>query len=808
MLRNYIKVAIRNIARNKLYAVINIVGLAMGLSLYLFGGLLSDYENSHDTFYENYERIYTVGASINPNANAGIVETNSVSPAVTPILKTELPELQAVARTLVREFLFSIEDNHYYQKLRFADPALLQIFDFDYISGDVSALNSPSGLLISESAATKYFGDQNPIGKTIKLNHKIDLIVSAVIKDLPPNTHFNTYFFDHVPPDVFAPLGAMQSITGFEPDLDWDDFNTVNKTYILLPEILDQEWLQERLDGIYLQHFNIELKKLVSGLFARPIVEANMSIWKMNDIPAIESIEILGLLVLIVACVNYTNLATAQSLKRSREVGLRKTLGAGPVQLLLQFIVESVTLTIFAMFVAISLLEFTIPLFNSITGKILTIDYMSTLPWLILTALIVGIISGSYPAYVIAKTNPIEALRTAGLKTPATSWIRSVMIGVQFTISVFMLAVVMVMLLQNNRLEENSNIFAKDQIYTLDGFDVSQIFERKQIIKNEILKLPGVENFTLSSQVPYEGMQTFFAASSTRTDFSSSFNINQMAIDQDFLKTYAIELIAGRILSQNNPMDIGGSDKRDFNVVINELAVQNLKFSSAQEAIGKVFYQNLGNDIVNSYKVVGVSENKNILGFHNEIKPFVMLVQPDGYRVASIKLSSSADPSIIRDIEVVWKRVIPDYPFRGRFLDERFQDMFRIFEIASTSLGVFAIFAFILALIGLFGLAAYMAEQRTKEIGIRKVHGATPPQVVNLLIWQFSKPVAWAMPFSVCLAYLASDQYLEFFDDRIGFPFGLIIGAAIIGLLLSWVTVATHAYNVARANPINALHYE
>lgn len=808
MFKNYITVALRNIVRNKLYAAINIIGLVMGLTIYVFSGLFVDYEYSHDDFYENSDRIYTAGVTIRPEANAGINEMNAVPPAVLPFIKAELPEIEKSARTFVKEFLFSVGEDSYYQKIRFADPDFLTIFDFDYILGDNSALSNSTGVLITESTAVKFFGDGNPLGKTITLDHKNDLKVTAVIRDLPANTHFKTYFFDNVPFEVVVSMNAMELITGVQPDTIWEELHPYNLTYMLLPENLDQNWLVNELDGIYERHFNAEQKQFVSDLFARPLIEANLSHWRLIGLPILTTIKILGLLVLIIACVNYTNLATAQSMKRTREVGLRKVLGAGKVQLLFQFIIESTTITLIAMVFTISLLEFILPLINMAMGKALTLSYAATLPWLLTTTMFVGILSGCYPAYVICKTNPIETLRDTGFKARSSAWIRGLMIGIQFAISVFMLALVFVVLSQNEQVERSSNIFPKDQIYVLEGFDIEQIAQRQELLRNEIISIAGVENFSLSYQVPYEGTQDIISVSNISNDTSSTFSFNRLMIDYEFLDTYNMSLIAGRTLSEKFPLDSQNNTSRNFNVVVNELAVQNLRFNSPQEAVGKIFYEPNGDDDVITYNIVGVIENQNILGLHNEIKPFIMLVIPEGYREASIKISASADPQIIKSIEAAWKRVNPDYPMQGRYLTETFQDLFGILELASKTLAAFALFATILASIGLFGLSAFMAEQRTKEIGIRKVHGASPPQIVHLLIWQFSKPVFWATPFALVLAYFASNQYLEFFAERIGTPYGIFLLAGLIGLVLSWITVAAHALSVARTNPINALHYE
>ncbi|MCB2091156.1 MAG: ABC transporter permease [Alphaproteobacteria bacterium] len=806
MLGNYIKVAYRNIVKNRIYTVINLLSLAIGLSVFLFSSLFIHYEYTNDVFFQKHDRIYTLGSKINENANIGIDQVNAVPSAITPLIKAELPEIEAVSRTIVRKLLFTVGGDAFYQKARFADAALLRIFDFEYIQGDETALDNPTGIVITETAAKKYFGDKNPIGHRMMINHKTDMVVRAVIRDVPANSQFNSYFIERTPFEILLPIASMESITGFHPDTNWEDSYPINMTYVLLPENLDQDWLNSQLRGIYARHYPEQAKSFITGLFALPLVEANIATWQLINLPIFTTVRILGLLVLLIACVNYINLATAMAMKRTREVGLRKTLGAGPFQLLLQFITESLVVTSNAMMLAIALLEFIIPLFNLVTGRALSMIYVSTLPWLLLTVLIVGFISGSYPAYQIIKTAAGEALRTSGIKGKSSSWVRGLMLGVQFTISVFILALVFVVMAQNNRVEEKSTIFPKDRIYTLDGLDQAEIAKARESLRNAMKAIPGVENFSLSSQVPFEGTITSNSVSTTLNDFSNTVNIDQINIDHEFLDAYDIALVTGRKLSLQ---DFQKPDDGRFNVVVNEMALKSLKIANPNEAIGREFYLDMGENNVITYHIIGVMEDKNILGFHNDIKPFYMFSKPDGYRIASIRLSASANQKqTIEAINTAWKRVIPDYPVQGRPLTDIFQDMYGIFEWITKSLGAFSLLAFFLALTGLFSLSAFMAEQRTKEIGIRKVYGATPGQIVQFLILQFSKPVMWALPFAIAFAYVASNTYLEFFDDPIALPYGSLLMAGLIGLILSFITAACQAYSVAMRSPVNALHHE
>ena len=808
MFSNYIKIAIRSILKNKLYAMINILGLAIGLAVYLFGALISDYEYSHDMFFENADRVYTIRGSISSNSNLGLSQIDGVQGAVGPHIETDLVEVEAVARTIIREFLVSINEDNYYESLRFTDPELLEIFNLEFIEGEASALNGSNSIIITETIAKKYFGDENPIGKSITLDHEHDLTVAALIKDVPANSHFNSEIVMSRPLGILVPMAAIERITDFQPDTNWGNTSMGNLTYVMLPENLDQEWLQTQMDGIYDRHVPEDQRNFMAGFEVRPLSDANTAIWDMLGIPVILVVEGLGIMVLLIACVNYTNLATAQSMGRAREVGLRKTMGAGRNQLLSQFIIESLTITFFAMILALSVLELIIPLFNSATGKILTIDYITKLPMLLGTVVIVGLLAGAYPSYLITKTNPIEALRDSARKGRGASIIRSIMIGIQFTFSVCILAMVLVVYAQNEQVEESSRIFPKDQIYTLDRLDVEQMEDRHEVLRNEIMNIPYVEGFTLSSQVPYEQNNSTIRASTTLNDLENGVSINQLNIDYAFADVYDIPMAAGRNITIDNPADTHIRERGTVNVLVNELAAKQLGFESPDAAIGQVFYEDEGERGITTYTIIGVMEDRNILGLFNVVKPFFFFMRDASYRLASIKISQNAPISVVRDIEDVWHEVYPDYPMQGKFLNETFQMVYTIFDYGTKALAGFAFIALALAAFGLFGLAAFMAEQKTREIGIRKVLGANPVQIVKLLIWQFSKPVLWAIPFALLFAFYISGLYLEYFPDRISMPFEILIGAGIIGVILSWVTVATHAYKVARTNPVKALHYE
>lgn len=809
MFKNYLIIAWRNIRKNKLYAAINILGLVMGLSVYLFSSLLVTYENTHDLFFENAERTFFVGSVFSPTAEIGVAETDGVYSAVAPFIETSISEIEAVARTIRREFLVSVEDNDYYQRIQFADPAFLAIFDLQYIEGDSRALDDPLGLLIDETTATKLFGSTSAMGRNVTLDHDTILHVTAVVRDLPPNTHLNSDLVGIGRFSILAPLAALKAAADYDLAGNWNNLSMGNLTYILLPPDKSQEWLQAQIDGIYESHVPERSKEFISGFHVWQLVDANTILWDVTGLPIIQAIAMLGLLVLIVAIVNYTNLATAQSLGRAREVGLRKAMGAGQRQLLLQFLIESLTITTISMLISLGILEVAIPLFNTALGKSVSMNYAVVLPWLVGTTIIVGLIAGAYPAHMITKTTPIEALSDGGGTGAKGGLFRSVMLGLQSGISIFMLAIVAVVYLQNAQIESSSNIYPKSQILTLQRLNVESIRDRLDVLRNELKDIPGVTDAAFSSQVPFQQSTWGLSVGPVRGDEAQKIGASTVSIDYDFMKTYDIPLLEGRDLSREVSGDaLLDEDGLAVNVIVNELAVTHLGFASAIDAINKTFYDFPAERETRAYTIVGVMPDQNFLGLHNKIKPFVFVIRPEVFSYASIRISGRDMKATTQEIEKVWKEVIPDYPIQTEWLDETFGSIFKIFSAMTKVLTGFAAMALTLSTIGLFGLAAFMAARRTKEIGIRKVMGANLTQIVRMLVWKLSKPVMWALVVALPVSYFASGIYLDFFADRLNQTEIIVSGAGILVVGISWAIVAVHALKVARSSPVYALRYE
>ena len=479
-------------------------------------------------------------------------------------------------------------------------------------------------------------------------------------------------------------------------------------------------------------------------------------------------------------------------------------MGAGQVQLLTQFLTESMIIASISMVISIAILEFSVPLFNNALGKGLAIDYGHTIWWLLGTTLIVGLIAGAYPAYLITRANPIQALGDSESGRLKGGLFRSVMLGTQFAISIFMMAVVMVVYFQNARLQDAGDIFPRSQIVTLDRLKLPAIQSQLDVLRNEIRAIPGVTGIAYSSKVPFEQRTSRLDISTTKGDDSDTIGPDSTWVSPGFFDLYNIPLIKGRAFDETVSGDMIREGTLSANVIVNELLLSKLGYTLDSE--NPIFYDFSDDRPSRTYTIIGVVPDQNFLGFHNQIKPMVFAQQPETYRVGSIKIEGRDSRETIADIKRTWDKVIPEYPIQLGFLDEKFNDLFKIFTGINNALAGFAFLAMTLSMVGLFGLAAYMVEMRTREIGLRKVMGASITQLVSFLIWQFSKPVIWASAIAIPIAYFATNTYLNFFHDRLSAPEVIIAIAGLLGIALSWAIVSIHAMSIAKANPIQALH--
>ena len=810
MFSSYWKMAIRSIAKNRLYAFINIMGLAIGLTIYLFGGMIAKYEQNHDVMFDNHERIYTIGSELTPNANLSVKSLDNTYSAVAWLLRDNLDASDEVTRTIKRMFLLSNGDKHFHERISFTDANFTKVFNLNYLRGNEEVLNDPNAMVLTESKAIQFFGSVDAaMGQQVQLNHETSFYIGAVIQDLPKNSHFNSSFI-YSSTEILASLVALNRMAGWELEGNWYNISSGNQVYLMTKTPQSLPELNQKINTIFKAHAPEDVQQdFMSGLQARPLKQANMAIWDMIGMPVIDAVQVLGLFILIIAIVNYTNLATAQSMGRSKEVGLRKTLGANRGQLMVQFLFESITISVIATAIAIVLLELMVPFFNSALNKALVINHLEILPWVLLTAVIVGIVAGLYPSYLITKVSPTNALKGTTTSGKKGSLFRSFMIGAQFTLSIFMLSLVLIVLFQNQKVKDSAAIFPNDQVVVLDRTNVELIEQREDILRNELLKVPYISNVSFSSQVPFQQSNRTRSVSVIKGDVDSQVKMNIINVDHHYLSTFDIPIVAGRDFSKSVSAD-ERTDRESLkaNVIINELMSQRLGFATPQEAVGQTVWGMPGDTGPFQYNIIGVMADKNFLGLHNDMKSWLIAIHPGVHEFGAVRLEAGASAQTLAEIERIWTQVIPEYPIQHRYLSALFYDIYKMYQTMSAVLAGFASIALTLALIGLFGLAAFMARGRTKEIGIRKVLGASLSQIVKMILWQFSKPVMWAIIFAMPSAYFASNLYLQFFAERIQFQIPLIAIAGVLAVGLAWVVISVHALRVAKANPIKALRYE
>ena len=810
MFYNYVKLALRNLVKHRLYAFINIAGLALGLTIFLFGSMIVAYERNHDHMFAERERIFFVGSIFAPGAGTGILEYPNVKLAYGPLFEAEIEEAEQVVRTVYRAPILTVEDKHYYQGIRFAEAGFTRMFDFQYIHGDLTAIDDPRKLIVTVSTAQKLFGRSDVLGEVVSLDHHYTMHIGAVIADVPADSHFNTSFLPDNDLEAIAPLTALVGLEGFDMAGSWRGLSPYHMTYLLLPPGYDRDWLQDQVDNVSARHAPEDEGELIRALKVSPLVDCNTQIWDAFGFPVLESVQLLGLLILIVACLNYTNLATAQSFGRGREVGLRKTLGAGRLQLLAQFLVESLSLAVLAMVIALAAIELLVPAYNGWTGKAVVFDYLDIMPGLVLTTLAVGLLAGAYPAFLISRVNPIDSLRNTLVTGPKGNIFRSLLIAAQFSISIFMLAMVMIIYFQNEKIRDISSAFLQSQTVVLKRVGHEDVKEKHETLRREFNALAGVQAVTFSNDVPYNSDGDSRRVTPISGDETLEFGIKLVSVDIDFMATYGIELLAGRAFDLNIANDVFRRESEQVNVVVNQLAAQRLGFGRGASAIGSSFYKipDERRPQARQYNIVGVMPDRYFDGAHSEIAPMLFYIRPEHHHFASIRVADADLSRTLAEIDAVWERVVGDYPIQRTFLDFYFNLFFRFPQGINNVLAAFAGIALSLALFGLFGLAAFLAQRRTREIGIRKVMGASVGQVVRLLIWQFSLPVIWSLPVAAPLAYLASGVYLDFFPERVELVAPVIFLASLMGLLTAWAIVAGHAVNIARAKPVHALRYE
>ena len=809
MLKNYLKIAWRNITKNKIFSFINIAGLAIGLSCFTLIALYVVDELSYDRYNEKADRIYRINSDI---LFGGTEQKLAVSAdPMGATLKRDYPAVEQYARFYTSDGPKRIKkDNVFITEFNVAnaDSTVFDVFTLPAIAGDTkTALNEPNTVVVTESAAKKYFGTTDAVGKTLETSDNNSTLykVTAVIKDIPHNSHFH-----------FDMLFSMDNV-----QYNWNNYLSHNfQTYIVLRKGTDPKAFEKNFSQViakyivpqakqYMQinsmeEFEKSGNKIIYTLI--PLRDIHLHSSLIAELEANSSIQYVyifsavAIFILLIACINFMNLSTARSSNRAKEVGIRKVLGTERKNLIRQFLTESTITAIISLIVSLIIAWLVLPVFNSISGKALSLSQItnsSFLPFFLLLPILVGLVAGSYPAFFLSSFKPISVLKgkiNAGTKR---SYLRSSLVVFQFTTSIALIIGTIVVYKQLNYIQTKKLGFSKDQVLVING--TGGLRDKVQAFKNDVLNMPGVTSGTLSSFLPVTSSSrndnTF--SKEAVMDSHNGFNMQVWTADYDYVKTMDMHIVKGRTFSK----DFGGDSA---SMIINETVAALLGYN---DPIGKKVYGNDGNGTITAYNVIGVVENFHFSSLRENIGPLCLLLGTSrGF--ASFKVSTKDIKPLLSRIESKWKAMAPQIPFSYRFLDDAFNEMYdeeeRIGKVALS----FAVLAILIACLGLFGLATYMAEQRTKEIGVRKVLGATVGNIVSMLSKDFLKLVIISAVFAFPLAWWGMDKWLQDFAYRINIGWWIFIAAGLVALVIALLTVSFQAIKAAIANPVKSLRTE
>lgn len=812
MLKNYLNVALRNLFKHKFYSLINILGLSIGLTCFLMISLYVVDELSYDTFHSDADRIYRMDFTGNINGSEFI--TALASAPAGPTMPVEFPEVEAATRLrstgnwIIKEK--NSEDAYNEDAVVYADHNFFQFWDFRLKSGNPeTCLERPNTLVISESLASKVFGEENPVGKIVVLDNNDDWEVTGVFEDMPTNSHFN-----------FEMMLSMVSREESKSKM-WMSFNF--NTYLKLQEGYDPNDLEAKFPGLIEKYIGPEIQNFMgasleefyeagndAGFYLFPLLDIHLKSDKLGeltvngDMKYVLIFTAIAMFILILACINFMNLSTARSAGRAKEVGVRKVMGAYKSQLRKQFLTEAFLITFISILIAYGLSFLLLDQFNTLADKAMVFNSLLSPAFLLImlgVLIVVGFLAGSYPAFFLSKFRPVEVLKgklNLGLKGGG---LRSTLVVLQFCVSIIMIIGTAIVYQQLSYIQNKKLGYSKDHILMIH--DPWLMDEKAESYKNEVLQHSNILSGTMSSFLPVNTANNnnawFPGSNSTK---SETYIFHEYQVDHDYMETLDIELKSGRSFSKDFPSD-------SLAVVLNEAAMHKLGWT-LEETIGKTMstFDGFQDSIYTvSYKVIGVVKDFHFTSLRDQIEPLIFeLGRSRGF--VSFKITSENIPATIGFLEDKWNEFAPSQPFAYSFLDERFNEMYENEQKLGKIFGVFAFLAIFIACLGLYGLAAFTAEQRRKEIGVRKVLGASIASIITLLSKEFLKLVGIAFLIAAPISYYFMSEWLQDFENRTNINLMVFLLAGIIALVIAWVTMGFQSWNAARINPARSLKDE
>jgi len=794
MVEHYFKVTLRHIRKHLLISILNIAGLAIGIASFVLIMLYVNHELNYDRYNEHFDDIYRVAV----DAKIGnTVIRQTWTPAPMPAaMYDEYPEIKAVTRIADRTQTVKIGDLIYNEEGAAAvDSTFTEIFTLDFLEGSSGKmLNEPGQVLLDQTTARKYFGDESAYGQVIMIRDTIPLTVMGVYEDLPAQSHFH-----------FSMLISLLSFDGLYNNPQW--FANNFETYMRLEPGFPDEQLEAKLPAfvdkylfegsyeersddenfwiLYLQHIReIHLGSDLNGEF-----EPN------GNLSYIRIFSIVAFLLLVVACINFMNLTTASSSIRAKEVGIRKTNGASRKKLRHQFFSEAIIISILALILAMGLVESIMGPYRSFTGREIEVHYLDNflvIPGLLALSIIVGLLSGIYPALYMSNFSAIDSLGFKGVKQ-SRSWFRNILVLFQFSVAIFLIAATILVQKQMDLVMKNSLGFNKEQVVLVENI---AYMENLEAYKDELRALPEVIQVSASAWVPGDKITNWgFGAEGVEQGFSLNANLT----DESYAETMGMEMVKGRYFSKEFIADTG-------KIVLNETAVNLLEM---EEPIGKITY--LWGDRTLPYEVIGVIKDYHWESKHMEVRPHALMLLAERFRnpyYLSVRIAGSDYQKILKTLQKDWEKHVPAIPFEYEILDKHYDGIYKNEKQTRALLTIFSVIAIIISCLGLFGLASFMAERRTKEIGIRKTNGATSSNILSLLSLDFTKWVLLANVIAVPLTWLAMKKWLETFAYRVEIPVWIFIVAGFLAFLIALATVSFHALRASKQNPSMSLRYE
>ncbi len=804
MFKNDMKMALRTIKKNKGYTFINMTGLAVGIASCLLILLFVQHELSYDRFHEKAERIVRVGMKADIGTNSFEV-ADGPSP-LAEALRNDLPEVVDSTRLFrIRQTFIQYEDKQFKEEdFIYADPNVFDVFTLSLIAGDPeTALAQPGSILITPAVAEKYFGSLDVLGKVLHGEDDRSFKVTGIIRELPDNSHFH---FD-----------LMASSLGYPPSKAPDWFSNGTFTYLVLDESATVAQLQEKLPALSKQYieptikegFGMSFDKFLEtgnffGFIAQPLLDLHLHSTADNDWETTGSYNTvvifaaIAIVILIVACINFTNLATARASKRANEVGIRKVVGSQRRQLVQQFLTESLFLSLVAFAIALVLVRIALPAFNKIMDKEISMAVLGTwyaLPLMVAFALAVGILAGVYPAFMLAAFRPVAVLKGKMQSSVRERRFRNALIVFQFFTTVVLFIGTIVIFNQLHFMRNKDLGFDKEHIVVIQN--AHMIGDQQEAFKAELRKNPDILGAAYSATGPFMSLTAQIYRKEGQ-DIQANYTLVNIEVDHDYMDTYRLEMKEGRFFSRENSTDTSA-------IILNEAAVRALGIEVP--VIGKRLLWLTDEGI--SFTIIGTVRDFHMQSLHEAIRPMVMtLNRPVPMRLLSLRISPGETEKTLGFVEDQWKAFSPPQPVDYVFLDERFDRGYRSEIQAGNVFSAFAGLAILIACLGLFGLASFMAEQKTKEIGVRKVLGASVPGIVMLLSKEYVKWLVVANLLAWPLAYYAMHNWLQNFAFRTGLTVWPFLIAGGMALLVALLTVSFQSIKAALAHPIKSLRYE